>query len=64
MPRGKRLTFATRPIVLPLKPGTWYYRVRGYDYNLPTGAQEMAWSQPMKIVVAAPKFHIVAAKRR
>ena len=38
--------------MLPLKPGTWYYRVRGYDYNLPTGAQEMAWSAPTKIVVA------------
>jgi len=59
-PRGKRLTWDTS-YVLPLKPGTWFYRVRGYDYNLPTGAQEMAWSQPVKIVVAAPKFRVVGA---
>ena len=61
--RGKRLTWDTS-YVLPLKPGTWYYRVRGYDYNLPTGAQEMAWSQPVKILVAAPKFRLVFASRR
>ena len=47
--------------MLPLKPGTWFYRVRGYDFNLPTDAQEMAWSQPVKLVVAAPKFRIVYA---
>ncbi len=58
-PRGTHLTLATS-LVLNLKPGTWYYRVRGYDYNLPTGAQEMAWSKPTKIVVAAPKFHVIA----
>ncbi len=56
--RGKRLTWDTS-FVLPLKPGTWYYRVRGYDFNLPTGAQEMAWSQPVKIRVVAPKLRIV-----
>jgi hypothetical protein len=56
--RGKQLTFNTS-MVLPLKPGTWYYRVRGYDYNLPTGAQEMAWSKPVKIVVAAPRLRII-----
>ena len=55
---GTHLILATS-IVLNLKPGTWYYRVRGYDYNLPTGAQEMAWSNPTKIIVAAPKLHIV-----
>ncbi|HEY2355713.1 MAG TPA: hypothetical protein VGH79_12530 [Gaiellaceae bacterium] len=56
--RGKRLTWDTS-MVLPLKPGTWFYRVRGYDYNLPTGAQELAWSQPVRIVVAAPKLRIL-----
>jgi hypothetical protein len=45
--------------VLPLKPGTWYYRVRGFNYALPTGAQQMTWSAPAKIVVAKPKFRIV-----
>ena len=46
-------------MVLPLKPGTWYYRVRGFNYALPTGAQQMSWSDPAKIVVAKPKFKIV-----
>lgn len=62
-PRGKRLTWDTS-FVLPLKPGKWYYRVRGYDYNLPTGAQEMAWSPPVKLVVAMPKFRILGSPRR
>ena len=54
---GTHLTFATA-LVLDLKPGTWYYRVRGFDYNLPTGAQEMGWSTPTKIVVARPRLKI------
>jgi hypothetical protein len=45
--------------VLPLSPGTWYYRVRGFDYSLPTDAQQMSWSDPAKIVLAKPKFRIV-----
>jgi hypothetical protein len=45
--------------VLPLRPGTWYYRVRGFNYALPTGAQQMSWSDPAKIVVAKPKFRVV-----
>jgi hypothetical protein len=45
--------------VLPLKPGTWYYRVRGFNYSAPTGAQQMSWSDPAKIVVAKPKFRVI-----
>jgi hypothetical protein len=45
--------------ILPLSPGTWYYRVRGFNYTLPTGAQQMSWSDPAKIVVAKPKFQLV-----
>jgi hypothetical protein len=48
--------------VLPLKPGTWYYRVRGFNYGLPTGAQQMSWSDPARIVVAKPKFRLVPGK--
>ncbi len=36
--------------------GTWYYRVRGIDYNLPTGVQQMGWSDPEKLVVTKPKL--------
>jgi hypothetical protein len=46
-------------IVLPLPAGTWWYRVRGFNLNLPTGAQQMSWSDPSKIVVAKPKFRVV-----
>jgi hypothetical protein len=45
--------------VLPVAPGTWYYRVRGYDYSLPTGSQQMGWSDVAKVTVAAPTFTIV-----
>lgn len=45
--------------VLPLPAGTWWYRVRGFNLNLPTGAQQMSWSDPSKIVVAKPKFKVV-----
>src|SRR3954469_739822 len=46
-------------VVLPLPVGTWWYRVRGFNLNLPTGAQQMSWSDPSKIVVARPKFRVV-----
>jgi hypothetical protein len=49
--------------VLPLAPGTWYYRVRGFNYALPTGAQQMSWSDPAKIVVAKPKFKVVGGSK-
>jgi hypothetical protein len=45
--------------VLPLPAGTWWYRVRGFNLNLPTGAQQMSWSDPSRIVVAKPKFRVV-----
>jgi hypothetical protein len=54
------LTGATS-YVLPLTPGTWYYRVRGYDYSLPTGAQQMGWSDVATINVAKPTYSIVTA---
>jgi hypothetical protein len=47
-------------VVLPLTPGTWYYRVRGYDYSLPTNAQAMSWSDPQAIVVTKPTFEVVS----
>jgi hypothetical protein len=58
-----RLTFSTA-MVLPLTPGTWYYRVRGFNYNLPTGVQQMGWSTPEKLVVTAPKFKIATAAKK
>ncbi len=57
------LTSSTSAI-LPLQPGTWYYRVRGFDYNLPTGAQQMAWSTPQRIVVARPSYKVASVGRK
>ena len=45
--------------VLPLTQGTWYYRVRGIDWSLPTGAQWMGWSDVTKIVVENATFKVV-----
>jgi hypothetical protein len=56
---GSIMTTSTAT-VLPLVPGTWYYRVRGFDYNLPTGVQQMSWSEPQQLVVTKPKFKITA----
>jgi hypothetical protein len=56
---GNILT-TTTAAVLPLTTGTWYYRVRGFDYNLPAGAQQMAWSDVQKLMVSKPIFKLVA----
>ena len=50
--------------VLPLTPGTWWYRVRGLDYNLPTGVQQMGWSDPEKLVVTKPTLKIATAPKK
>jgi hypothetical protein len=66
-PRSKTtgtLTFSTSD-VLPFRgsamAGTWWYRVRGIDYNLPTGVQQMGWSDPEKLVVTKPSFKVSTA---
>jgi hypothetical protein len=51
------LTWGTSA-VLPLAPGTWWYRVRGIDFTLPTSAQFMGWSEPARIVVSKPTFTV------
>jgi hypothetical protein len=45
---------------LPVSPGTWYYRVRGINYQLAEGSQQMSWSDPAKVVVVRPKFAVVS----
>jgi hypothetical protein len=68
-PRSKTtgiLTFSTSD-VLPFRAsamaGTWWYRVRGIDYNLPTGVQQMGWSAPEKLVVTKPAFKVAPQPR-
>jgi hypothetical protein len=51
------LTWGTSA-VLPLSPGTWWYRVRGIDFTLPTNAQFMGWSEPARIVLSKPTFTV------
>jgi hypothetical protein len=51
-------TFATSA-TLPLSPGTWYYRVRGINFSLPGTANQMSWSNPVKLVVTRPRFVVV-----
>jgi hypothetical protein len=58
------MTFSNS-LVLPIaSPGAWWYRVRGFDFSLPTGAQQMTWSIPQKLIVAKPKFRVTKAKPR
>ncbi len=57
-PLGRRTTDATASL-LPLKSGTWFYRVRGVNNLLPGAAKAMTWSKPQMVKVARPKFKIV-----
>ena len=61
---GKGYLTTATSLVLPVSPGTWYYRVRGFDYSLPTGSQQMSWSDPAKLVVAKPTFRVLPPKKK
>jgi hypothetical protein len=57
-------TFGTpaTSIVLPLTTldaGTWYYRVRAINQNLPAGARAMDWSTPVEVKVTGNVIKIV-----
>ena len=54
---GGLQTFSTSGS-LPLKPGTWWYRVRGINDSLP-GNQKMGWTAPVKIQIAKPTFRVI-----
>jgi hypothetical protein len=56
-PAGHVHTPATSA-VLPLTPGTWYYRVRGVDESIP-GNQNMQWSGVARVRIAEPTFAVV-----
>jgi hypothetical protein len=47
--------------VLPLAPGTWWYRVRGVNEALP-GNQAMSWSNPARIRLSKPTFAVVGGR--
>lgn len=54
---GKAETGSTA-LMLPVEPGTWYYRVRGLNNSLPKKPQ-MTWSLPVQINVSKPEFKVV-----
>jgi hypothetical protein len=56
-PTGNLFTFSTSAN-LPLTPGRWFYRVRGIDLSLPTGATQLAWSDTVGVVIAKPTFKV------
>jgi hypothetical protein len=60
---GKVVTVATAT-ELPLRPGTWYYRVRGLSSTLPAGARQLAWSAPVRLKIAGPRFKVIRSGRR
>jgi hypothetical protein len=60
-PLGSLVTGATSSL-LPLEPGTWYYRVRGYNHALLKRPQ-MAWSKPTPLKVSKPTFSVVKGGR-
>jgi hypothetical protein len=58
-PTGKPIATYATSAVLPLTPGTWYYRVRGLNLTLPKEAQPLSWSDVVKVTVAKPVFKLV-----
>ena len=50
-------------VTLPLDPGHWWYRVRARNPYLPGHVKRMAWSTPLAITVAKPKFRLVASSK-
>jgi hypothetical protein len=54
---GRHSTPATS-VMLPLRSGTWWYRVRGINPYLP-GNQKMSWSNPVRLRIATPTFRVV-----
>jgi hypothetical protein len=40
------------------KPGTYYYRVRGIDLQLPKRARGMGWSKVQKVTIAPPTYAV------
>jgi hypothetical protein len=50
---------AATSAALPLKPGNWWYRVRGIDPSLP-GNGLMSWSTQVPLQITPPTFSVAA----
>ena len=55
---GSKFTYSTSTL-LNLKPGVWYYRVRGLNLGQLRNPY-MSWSAPIRVVVARPKFSLIS----
>jgi hypothetical protein len=55
---GSLETFSTSAL-LPLRPGTWFYRVRGLDSLLLGSRPELSWSDPVRLTVTKPRYRVV-----
>ena len=62
-PEGS-ITTASTATMLPLTVGTWYYRVRGFDNQLPTGAQMLSWTDTEQLTIAPPTFKVFSAPKK
>ena len=56
--KGSKFTYSTSTL-LSLKPGVWYYRVRGLNLGQLRNPY-MSWSTPIRVVVARPKFSLIS----
>jgi hypothetical protein len=55
--RSGAVTTQSTSAVLNLKPGRWFYRVRGLN-PVQVGTSAMTWSAPVSIRVARPTFRV------
>ena len=60
---GDKLTYATSTL-LPVTPGSWWYRIRGINFSLPGTARAMTWSAPVELRVSKPTFAVVKKSGR
>ena len=59
---GGAMTYATSAL-LPVGPGSWWYRIRGINFSLPGTARAMTWSDLIELRVARPTFAVVKSGR-
>jgi hypothetical protein len=58
-PVGSLQTHATSAVLPITTPSTWWYRVRGINPALPTGAQKMTWSTPVALKLTGDQYKVV-----
>ena len=56
---GNSILTPVTSVVLSPEPGTWYYRVRGLNLQMPNGAKGMSWSNVRMVKIGKPSFRVV-----